>query len=621
MWFTSPFSNSSEASAWHTLVQALVVAVAAWYTLRLTIVLVLGRLLHGRIHVGRVGWFSLNDIEWNLSKHTPSSRIARWQSVKIDRIGWTIRTGSTREHDGTTNSSGGGNGLLWTGVSVSGVTITMALQACRDLSSRDRDQTRHPDGSSDANADHHGQHIDAGATVRRPDSTRHSRKRPSALYRAASRLRRTVTFLHELRRYLRRQIISSLPASVKRWGIRTFRTLRRYTVSPVLARMDRAARQLYVLSSLFAVEIKEVCILVPELEAHVDVDRLRLGLEIVRSHASFCGVWFRLDGLQAALDPADVPGSASKARPRGTDSVVRMPGSVTFQAKAPFDPSLGLSALYRRNALGKIELREHILEVDLISRGPHSEADDRVHPQTAVFVDGLLKLKERLARCPLRSSLERGYAPQEAEPSYSSDTSRIGSRQILRAETSPQESRGHAHPLAILKSFKIQMPHVAAESEIGQPDSKDTLYSTQARLKGFSVHLKLAETAWPNEKHTEWFGRQAALKWSLQTGFESLEIDLLATIGDRASECHKHRAVPFEAPSCLCSRLANWAQRLVFCFAWPAFTRCRCDNIEASGCSADWLPRLLHVATSSLGTDTGSWVSLYRTIHGLQSTT
>ena len=221
---------------------------------------------------------------------------------------------------------------------------------------------------------------------------------PNAVMRAARAFLSGAAMAHDVRREVRTFLLGFVPRRRRIVLSRALRKLRHHTVAPALHYLNAGGRRAGALTLFFAVEAADVRVVFPQLDAELSLGLLRVGAEIVRGSLDtvtahpHVGAWVRAEKL--ALTLASVPSATSpstpglapgpsassplagepKAKTKGTAKgkaggkvlrAVELPGPLFIEAKAPFDPAIGIAGLYHRNAEHKLEPRKTILDLEV----------------------------------------------------------------------------------------------------------------------------------------------------------------------------------------------------------------------------------------------------------------
>lgn len=537
-----------------------------WWTLRLLVSLVFERFLGSHLSIGRVGWLSVNDIEWSLLQHTKEHTSNRVQAVRVERLGWTL--------NGRTAKDGDHPGFGWFGLSASGVRVTMAPSPCRGQA---RGQTRAspsphdpatsspstssakglgtgspipPDAPSSANA----------SAILRGDNKKTHRTSTSLIWGLLRTLWNTASLLHDLRRSLRHAIYRALPLPYRRRLAQLSRAFRHRVVAPLLSFFNTLGRYLTLAAAFFALELSDVSIRIPEVGCEVKIDLLRAGMELIRSSNSHIGAWTKIEGVsllvfypegtrtrstgRSASDPSSPQPTAFSTKPSVAFALL---GPLLIDARAAFDASVGLAGLYHRNAEGKIEPRRNILAVTIsfpevaltpILRQPSKLSFEEDRSSLKLRINHLLQLGERLKCVEVRPTLGPHLGPHlHAKPGSEQSLHDLHTASSsLHASRPPPPITPRQNPAAMLQSFKFSLPSLLLESHLDTVPAQDSVllrtqpssYTVQARMKGFAAELAIGGTISKSDKHAEWFGRQAGLKATARLGFERFDVEAIA---------------------------------------------------------------------------------------------
>jgi len=342
-----------------------------------------------------------------------------------------------------------------------------------------------------------------------------------------------------------------------------------------------------------------VRVVFPQLDAELSLGLLRVGAEIVRggldavSAHPHVGAWVRAEkfaltlasvpsatspstpglgpGPPASSSLAEEPKAKVQAKVKARGKVLRafeLPGPLFIEAKAPFDPAIGIAGLYHRNAEHKLEPRKTILDLEIAFpplplsahapqlAGSGSSLKSGASTSLSVNTDALLlcaqRAKDSISPNPrLHLGPHLGPHVHGHEHSHSRASGAGGGQSQAGAEhddtgapsgthhdgrhdfTGDREQQYHVqdiqprqNPAAMLKSIRICIPLIRVASHV--TSARDTLsplsskdakgqgrvsgYSMEARLRSFALECAIGGKVHKGDKHVEWFGRNASLK-------------------------------------------------------------------------------------------------------------
>ena len=494
-----------------TLLRYAVSFTAAWFLSRLLLSFVFERLLSGKISIKHVGWASLNGVEWSLTKHTRAATSTRLQSIHIDRVGLVIRNHNAKDQ--------GNHRLGWIGLAASGVKARVTLNAVRELHNRDAEKF-------DNNLN------DVKDTMTRDPVTEQMHPLP-AYKRLAWSCLAAIAFTHELRRSLRRFIIRSTPQQYARHLSRISRNFRRRVVAPMLSHINTLARLCNKLFNFIAFEITDTTIEIAQIQAEFKLDLLRVGVEISRGRKSCLGAWIRAEGAALSILPPQNLTKGQKdiysSEQAESNRAFELPGAVLFEAEAFFDPAIGMAGLYHRTIAGRIEPRKTILDVSIAFCGPKRSVEEKnsATPSLSFCAEPLVQLLDRI-----RAISKIWTYPHSSQGSglqaSSLSKSNLSEGQI-GASGSPLASTGQ-NPLAMLKSIRIGIPLIRVKTGMPLTSISDEKrrYSLEINWRGCALECAVGGKISKEDKHSEWFGRDAELKGTARLGFEKLDFDIIA---------------------------------------------------------------------------------------------
>jgi hypothetical protein len=515
-------------ASWHAAARFVLITVTFWFTARLLLSLLFGRILHGKVHIGRVGWFSLNKIEWHVIKHTKVTTSTRVQTVHIDRLGFVLRNKGAKDGDA--------RGVGWIGIAASGVRIKAALVPCRqDPEAEGAGDLDHIDGGrSDA--------AGSGPTVARghsdikdpatgtPDPTAGLKKLVWSFLAA-------VSVIHDLRRSLRRSLVAALPIKCRKRLARDLRVIRHSFITPVLTHVNAIARSCNIISHFIAVEVSDIVLSIPRSNTSVSCGLLRFGVDLTRGKNSYIGAWLRVEKLDVAAVGTAISSESVKASPESLRTALALPGPLILEGKAVFDPAIGMAGLYHRNLSGKIEPRKCTLDLAAAFIVPTASPKSKGHIPTSIYLNirHLIEL-ELCVKSSMQPRPHPHFGPHLGPHLHSRHGSETGDTDSIDEATRVIEPiSARQNPLALLKSFRLTVPLVVAETEVSKTGKMENGYFVDAALRGVAIELEVGGTARSTDKHVEWFGRNAALKGTAKLGFEKLETNIKTVLHKSSS--------------------------------------------------------------------------------------
>lgn len=497
----------------------------AWIILRQTLAILLSRFLHAHLHVGHVGWFSLNDIEWTLDKHSRPSTSTRIQSVHIRRIGWVTHTQSARDDDHTR--------LGWFGFAVQGIRVNMALVPNKDPEGNVHNS--HRPTSPVSPMDGRNGHLQNHSPTKQTPHTGSRPKLIRSLFRQAVDL---VQSIHRTRRVLRRIIIHAIPVATRKRGLRIYRCFRQRIVAPFLRRTNLLARSMGNFIGYFAIELSDVTVHIPQADVAYRMGLLRFGLHIERGHQNYVGAWMRFADIR--VDIGDDPVTkADEMLPDGqmkTDAsqhrsdVLSIPGVFLLDTKAHFDPDIGVAGLYRRDSHSRIQPRKGILDARAtfveqnLSKYTHTVSHQDINvPSIIIWYDRLHHTLERI-----RDSMTVRPNPHlgpHLKPHLHARTADEPARNHKFANAPMHDIEPRNNPIAVFRSLHFSLPMIKVLQGSHSNDPEDPLHVLTAALHGLVLKASLGATLSSDDNHVQWFGKQAQLDAVLACGFEKFDVD------------------------------------------------------------------------------------------------
>lgn len=496
--------------AWQIFVlKFLLVVVTAWLFVRLSLSFLLSTFLHSHIRIGHVGWFSFGNIQWEIGRHAwNTSKTLRVHRVNVGRIGWVIRSGSAKHNDA--------KGIGWLGFALTEVTAEIALVAPKSLSTVDpappqeNGNTVHGDGNKQ----------DAHRSGKYNAPQRHVA--PSTIL---GQFRAIIVNIHQARRALRTRLVELAPKLVGHGVIRA----RDYFTAPLRSVLDSFVRRAMLGAQYLAIELANVVISMPEIQYELRLQSLLLGAQIVRGQQNYIEFWSRIENiaLSAQQQTQDTCNETVHHKNQSVTPVLSVSETFTIEARASFDPAVGISGLCKRNSSGSLEPRKSILDVhagfESEAVSDHNERS-KVRPSVHVFMTSALDLANRItSRLSPKPHLGPHLGPHMHRPT-NWDTD--GPMHTLSETSSPIATR--QNPLGMLKAVRFVLPLCLVEAEVQSSDHTPLKYIYEAKLRGLAIKIALGEVIDNTRKHSEWFGSRTALKAAAGCGFEKLEINAMA---------------------------------------------------------------------------------------------
>ncbi|KAK9898273.1 hypothetical protein P389DRAFT_193319 [Cystobasidium minutum MCA 4210] len=552
-----------------------------WTLARLLLSVLFTRFLHAHLSIGRIGWLSLNDIEWSLVRHAKGTTSAKVQKITIQRISLTLRGRGAKDNDIR---------LAWLGLTVKGLTVTMCLVPSRDTAENDPGSTSSSPESSESPA-----HESLPPPSSRPFSTTPSfaslgfadkgsasssskaQQRSSTVRQVAQYIYYSIRTVHDIRRRIRHLILRCIPEGKRRTFIRRYnlatRTFRHRVVAPALRQINSFGRSCNVITVFLALEFTDITIDIPQIKTQLKIGLVRVGGELVRRTGSYVGFWARLE--QLALVASDITSESSPPSKRQSALAGRafeMPGPLLLEAQANFDPEIGMAALYHRDETGAWEPRKTILDLSFafLQSSNRFGKDEKIISTsgTAASGSGLpWTIKVRL-NC-LLEVIERTKNTIDPHPhphfgpnmlphlharELSDDHSRSSTPRSRTDSDAPAFEHNHRshlfdsfskeptiparrNPAAMLRSIFILIPLIKIEAKLPEfgekprtPIAAPQQIHTEIRLRGLHMEAAVAKMLTQEDKHLHWFGKDKPVKLAAKGTFEKFDIDVAPVI-------------------------------------------------------------------------------------------
>lgn len=561
------------------LLAALTLLAVVWSLGRLILQIIFTRFLHAHISIGRVGWTSLNDIEWSLLRNAKGTRTAKVQRVRIQRIALTLRGRGAKDNDIR---------LAWLGLAIRGVSVQVKLVPSADSHGSDPATLESSDGaSSDGHASYPASPTRTQAFSPTPNfasltfSSRTNASpppsQPSLMRQIAQILLNSFKTIHNIRRRARRILVKCIPEPKRRTLFRGLRQatrfLRHRIAAPVLTQINSFGRSCNIITMFLALEITDITVDIPQLESQVNIGLIRLGGELVRRSKNYVGLWTRLEQFYVVrqakseskaygVNSAKVQSSASKA--------VEVAGPLLMEAQAHFDPSIGMAALYHRTETGGLEPRKSILSLSfsfLRASSSFSKDEKVTTTSTGGAAGGMVpssikirlntllwvidKMKKTIDPDPqlhfgphlgvhlhareLNGDHARSDTPHSRTESDAPTFEQEGPSRIFDDYPQRPVIPTSRNPAAMLKSIAFSIPLVKVEARLPKLSEKPRTpiaahqhMQIEMRLRGLAAEAVVSKMLNSDDRHLHWFGRTTPLKLAAKLGFEKFDIDAAA---------------------------------------------------------------------------------------------